>query len=173
MIVDLALNDSGDLLFTEKTDDLLPQRIAFNFSDTNTQKVSFAFTDVSEVIHNSNNYLRIEFMINKDESKMKAVIHTEEDALVQLINLKLNTCLGDLPQRLTFGSKLSLFKHENINSSILIQMEKYIQAILSEYIYGIKVKAIPVISYDNGYKQVVEISIYNDSELLLTYDIER
>lgn len=173
MYVDLTLSETGDLSFEEKPVDLQPQKIKFNLSNTKAQKICFAFQNIETVKHNSNNYLKVEFVIDKSKPNIIASICSDDIAKAQLITLKLKTCLGDLPERLSFGAKLSSFKHENINSSTLISLEKYLESILADDIFAVSVKATPVIDYNNGYKQTVQLDIFSNQQLLLDYKIER
>lgn len=173
MLVDLALTETGDLLFMEKPDDLKPQKILFNLTQTNTQKIAINFNDVKKVKHNSNSYLSIEFFIDKSLSKMMAVMLTEKQEKAQLITMKLKACLGELPERLEFGSKLSLFRHENINDSTIKSLERYLESILDKDILSVKVQAIPHIDYNNGYKQVIKINVFSSDNLIVEYKVER
>lgn len=173
MIVDLSINETGDLLFIEKPDSLQPQLITFNISQTKAQKVSINFYDVETVKHNSNNYLKVDFFINKSKSKILASTCVEDEQLQQLITLKIKACLGELPERNDFGSKISMFKHENINDIIITSLEKYLESILADDIMAVSVKATPMIDYTDGYRQVININIFSDEKLLLDYKLER
>lgn len=172
MYIDFKLNDTGDLLFMEKPDSLQPQKISFNLSKTKTQKITFNIYDAEEISHNSNRYLKVQFFINKSKPKIIAVTCNDKDEKIQLISLKLKTCLGDLPQRIDFGSKLSLYKHENINSKSLKSLETYLKSILDNDIDALSIQVNPIIDYENGYKQTVQIDIFSNEELLLNYKIE-
>lgn len=172
MYIDFKLNDTGDLLFMEKSDTLQHQKISFNLSKTKSQKITFNIYDSKEVFHNSNQYLKAQFIINKNKPKVIALTCNDKEEKIQLITLKLKTCLGDLPQRKDFGSKLSLYKHENINSKLLESLEIYLKSILDNDIAALSIQATPIIDYENGYKQTVQIDIFSNDELLLNYKIE-
>lgn len=172
MYVDLELSETGDLLFMEKPEELQPQKITFNLSNTSAQKLSINFYDVEKVKHNSNNYLKVEFFIKKSSSNTIAMTCTNQKEKVQLIILKLKACLGELPERSSFGSKLSSYKHQNINDKTLKELETYLESILEKDIPAVTVKAVPFIDYDI-YKQSVVISVFSNQNLLLDYKIER
>lgn len=173
MNVDLSINETGDLLFMEKPDSLQPQKISFSLSHSKAQKISINFYDVETVKHNSNNYLKIEFFIDKSKPNIIASTCVDEESLRQLIALKIKTCLGELPERSDFGSKLTLFRHESITDSILKSLEKYLEAILANDILAVSVQATPEVDYNNGYKQSININIFSNEKLLLDYKLER
>lgn len=172
MYVDFEIDDSGDLLFSEKSNNK-PQKISFNLTDTKTQKIAINFFDCQPVSHKNNNYLKVEFFIDNDKPKSIANIVTEDNALAQLITLKLKTTLGTLPQRLNFGSKLSTFKHQNLDESSLKTLRVYLNSILQNDIPNVNVDVQPYIDYKNGYKQTVNIAVYSSNKLLLEYKVER
>lgn len=173
MLLDLALTNTGDILFQEKDENNQPQKIIFNYSKTCSQKISFNIYDVESTKHDSNNYLKVDFFIDKNNPKSMAVTYSDSEAKAQLITLKLKTCLGELPERSNFGSKLSSFRHQNINDTNLKSLEKYLESILSNDISNVSVKADVYIDYNNGYKQTVNLSIFSDDSILLQYKIER
>lgn len=172
MYVDFEIDDNGDLMFLEKNNHK-PQKISFNLTNTNTQKIAINFFDFQPTTHRSNNYLKLEFFIDNDKSKNNAKIVTNEDALAQLIALKLKTTLGTLPQRTSFGSKLSTFKHQNLDDASLKNLRIYLTSLLKDDIPNVNVEVKPYIDYNNGYKQTVNIAVYSSNKLLLEYKVER
>ena len=66
-----------------------------------------------------------------------------------------------------------MFKHDEINETNLKILNIYLQNFLSQYLTNPSVKLIPVIDYQNGYKQAVQIKIYSGNNLLLEYNLER
>lgn len=170
MYVDFEIDNNGDLVFEEKKN--TSQKISFNISNSSSQKVSFSLFNFSTSKHNSNNYLSVEFLIDrlKDKSLSKAV--KGENALAQLIELKLKTTLGTLPERIDFGSKMSLFKHKNINEKSLNELKAYLLSLLKNDIPNLSIDVSPYINYSNGYDQTVKIDIYSSNKLLLNYKIE-
>lgn len=172
MYVDFEIDDSGDLIFSEKNNNK-PQKFSFNLTKTKTQKIAINFIDFSTVPHNSNNYLKIEFFIDNNKDKNIANIITNDNALAQLIILKLKTTIGTLPERLKFGSKLSTFKHQNLDDSSLKNLKVYLTAALSNDVPNVSVEVSPFIDYNNCYKQTVNIAVYSSNKLLLEYKVER
>lgn len=173
MFVDFAVNKTGDILFTENNINYKPLNIKFNISKTISQKISFNIEEDSEDIHNSKDYLKVSFLIEKDSNTVPNLIYKDKDALAQLISLQLKDVLGELPYRIDNGSKLCLFKHENITPEILNYMKIYLESFLKKYLQNPNVTITPIIDYSNGYKQTVEIFIKNNNDLILQYKVER
>lgn len=173
MIADLSLTSTGDLILKDKPESIKKQKITFNLSKTNCQKININFINVENAQHNSNNYLKIDFMFNDDKQKIIADTAIDTEALIQLLKINLNTVIGELPERKSFGSKLTLFRHANINDNTLGDLERYTEKVLSEYLNNVKVKAKPIISYTNGYKQTVNLDVYSNDHIIFNFQIER
>lgn len=170
--VDFAINDTGDLLFTKRDDKYKPFNIKFNIAKTKVQKISFLTSPFEETHHKSNDYLKVSFIIEDIENKTTSLVYKDTDVLTQLIAIQLNGTVGELPYRTDDGSKLSTYKHQNINKDFLSNLESYLTSFLSGYISSPVVKANANINYNNGYKQAVDIYIYNNSDLLLKHTLE-
>jgi phage baseplate assembly protein W len=169
---DFAINETGDLLFMNRNDKYTALKIKFNISQTKAQKISFLTEESNNILHNSDNYLKIMFDIEDAQSKTTILAYKDDDALSQLIAVVLNEAKGELPYRTDEGSELSTYKHKNINSVLLSNLENYLKSFLSSYLNNPSVTAKPNISYTNGYKQVVDIYVYNNNDLLLKYTLE-
>lgn len=170
MYVDFKIDNSGDLIFEEKENNA--QRISFDIAKTKTQKVTFGILDCYPTTHNNSNYLKIEFMINNRKSKNNTKIIKETEAFSQLLINKLKTTINTLPERYNFGSKLSTFKHQNINDSTLSEIKTYIMSLLKDDVPNLNVEVSSYINYVNGYNQAINIDIYNGNKFLLNHKIE-
>jgi hypothetical protein len=84
----------------------------------------------------------------------------------------LNESVGELAFRKKEGSELSVFKHKNIDKKTLSNLETYLESFLKDYLNNPSVSAKANINYSNGYKQVIDLYIYNDNDLLLKYTLE-
>lgn len=171
MYVDLAINSTGDLLFQEQNSNYKSLKVSFSLSNTKAQKISFNIEDSNKII--SANALRVNFNIENKKPKDSAVIYKDNVAKAQLIALKLKTTLGDLPMRQDFGSKISMFRHQNINNKNLSNLETLVAKTLEGMIYNPKVIATPIIDMQNGYTQIVKLEVYSNNNLLLEYKMER
>lgn len=172
MYVDFAVNDTGDLIFEKQNSNYSSLSIKFNISDTKAQKIILNIEE-SEELPYIDNRLSVTFKIEDKKPSDTAAIYKDDVSTAQLIALKLKTTLGELPLRKEFGSKLSMFKHQNINDKTLRQIENIVESAVSDMIYNPTVVASPIIDTTNGYKQTIKIEIYNNNNLLLQYKVER
>lgn len=174
MYVDFKVSDTGDLIFQEQSKNFNPLCIKFNISKTKVQKIQF---DLIQDFYVENKIpdtaQKVTFFIDKNPSKYSAEILVGDNAFNQLIMLKLKTVLGELPERKDFGSTLSTLRHKNIDDKNLSLLEKITESTLEGIIRNPTVKAEPFIDYSNGYNQTVKLYIYNDSNLLMDYVLER
>lgn len=172
MYADFQIDKSGDIIFKEQFKENCSLKINFSLSDTKTQKITF---DLSEFIKNksSENALKISFDISKSLANKSINIISEQDAMNQLLVLKLKTTLGELPLRKEFGSKITLMRHKEINAGNLSQLEAYVRECLNDIIPNPIVEAKPYINYDNGYNQTVILTVYSGNKKVLNYILER
>ena len=172
MYVDFRIDKSGDIIFKEQHKDNCSLKISFYLSKTKAQKVVFDLSDF-EKAKPSKYALKVSFDINKSLANKSVNIINDENALNQLLTLKLKTTLGELPLRKNFGSKISLMRHKEINAGNLSQLEAYVRECLSDIIPNPIVEAKPYINYDNGYNQTVILTVYNGNKKILNYILER
>jgi hypothetical protein len=170
--VDFAINDTGDLLFAKRDDKYTSLSIKFNISKTKVQKISFLTEESDSTIHHSDNYLKVIFNIENIANKTTAIVCKDNNSIVQLISIVLNESVGELAFRKKEGSELSVFKHKNIDKKTLSNLETYLESFLKDYLNNPSVSAKANINYSNGYKQVIDLYIYNDNDLLLKYTLE-
>lgn len=173
MYIDFEINDTGDLIFQRKEKSYNPLKVKFNLSQTNVQKITFHIEENYYEKETKDNSLKVSFFIKKEKDVYSANYISSEDALMQLIKLKMKTTLGELPLRKDFGSILTTVKHANMDSSNLRRVELIIIDCLKDLIRNPQVTVSPYINYKNGYQQTVKIKIFNDSDFLLEYVMER
>lgn len=172
MIADFKVSKTGDLIFKENDITSNKVKVSFVLSKTSTCKICFDFNECEQA-KPSNNALKIQFNLVEKTANKSVLMLNQEDALGQLLFLKLKTTIGELPQRQEFGSKISLMRHKDINNSNLKQLEDYITECISDIVSDPTVKATSHIDYSNGYNQTVKIRIYNKNKNILNYILER
>lgn len=168
MIADFKITKTGDLIFKENDITSNKIKVSFVLSKTNACKVCFDFNEF-EAITPSKNALKIQFDLVEKTANKSITVLKEEDALAQLMLLKLKTTIGELPLRETFGSKISLLRHKDINDSNLKLLEDYISECISDIVSQPTVKATAYIDYSNGYNQTVIVRIYDKNKNILSY----
>lgn len=173
MYADFKITDTGDIVFQEQSKSFNPLLVKFNISQTKAQKIQFDFSPEYSNNKISKSAQKIKFFIKKNPNKYSAEILVEDNAINQLIFIKLKTVLGELPERSYFGSTLSTLKHKPINDKNLTLIEKITENALKDIIRTPTVKAEPYIDYNNGYVQTVKLYIYSSNNLMLEYILER
>lgn len=168
MLADFKISKTGDLIFQSNDIQSNSIKISFVLSNTNACKVCFDFNEFSS-IEPSPNALKIQFnLVDKTANKSVALLKNEE-SLNQLLSMKLKTTLGELPLRKNFGSKISLLKHKEINTTNLKKLEECIKETISDILSEPTVTATPYIDYSNGYNQTVQVRIYDRNKNVLNY----
>lgn len=168
MIADFKISKTGDLIFKEN--DITSNKIKINFilSKTNACKICFDFNEFY-ALEPSSHALKVKFDLVEKTANKSISILKEEEALAQLLLLKLKTTLGELPLRQAFGSKISMLRHKEINNSNLKLLEEYITDCISDIVSEPTVKASAYIDYSNGYNQTVKVRIYDKNKNVLNY----
>lgn len=163
MFADFKISKTGDLLFKENDINSNKLKVNFILSNTNALKVSFNFIDCFNSNSLNNNTLKIKFNLIETKANKSAIVLNNDEAINQLLLLKLKTTLTELPLRQNFGSKLSLLKHKEVNQSNLKLLEEYVSECISDIISDFTVKADFYIDYSTGYNQTVKISVYKNN----------
>ena len=166
MYVDLAINETGDLLFEEKPKISFPtQKIQFNLSkNSRAVKINFALSCESQPIQ-SNNSLKISFNIQESNQIIASTCKNNE-LIAQMIRNILQTDLYELPERQDFGSKANSYKHMNINGENIKNFKSYLSSVLSNYILNPEIEIYPTINETNGYMQTLHVDVYSNNSLI-------
>lgn len=170
--MDLLITPSGDLLFTEVNDENRKLVITFYKSMGKALKINFNVQgDFKE--QPSDNTLIISFDVSHKLKNKRASIVKDDAYKMQQIFIRLKTSLGELTNRTSIGSTLETVKHKNLNDSqIKSQIESIVSKAINDILTDFIVEATPEINKENGYKQIMNIKIYEDNELLTTYRME-
>lgn len=168
MIADFKITKTGDIVFKENDITSNKIKVSFVLSKTNACKVCFDFNEF-EATTPSKNALKVQFNLVEKTANKSTTVLKAEDALAQLMLLKLKTTVGELPLRENFGSKISLLRHKDINDSNLKLLEDYITDCISDIVSQPTVKASAYIDYTNGYNQTVIVRIYDKDKNILSY----
>lgn len=170
--MDLLITPSGDLAFTEINSK--NKRLSVNFfkSMNNALKIDFDIEGNYQE-HPQKDTFVIKFNISHKLKNKRAEIVKDDAYKMQQVLIRLKTSLGELPERLTIGSMLEIVKHKNLNDEhVRLKVENIVSTAINGILSDFKVVAKPEINKDNGYKQIMNIKIYENNELLTTYTME-
>lgn len=171
MYTDFEINDTGDLIFKEDDNFNKSIKISFFYSKFKGQKIRFSTRGFPD--KQIENAIKVSFTIDSNKDVVKINTVKDLDELSQFLYIQLKDVLGEDSIRENDGSKLSMFRHDEINETNLKILKIYLQNFLSQYLTNPIVNLTPIIDYQNGYKQAVQIQIYSGNNLLLEYNLER
>ena len=170
--MDLLITPSGDLAFTEINSK--NNRLVINFykSIGNALKIDFDIQGNHQEQPQKDTFV-IRFNISHKLKNKRAELVKDDAYKMQQILIRLKTSLGELPDRLSIGSTLETVRHKNLNDEhVRLKVESIASKAINDILSDFKVVAKPEINKDNGYKQIMNIKIYENNDLLTTYAME-
>ena len=171
-MIDFLLTPEGDLSFVE--DQLENNRLKIDFYKTKSNALRILFDIAAGAeLEPSSTALTINFNVLTNTPNKKALIAKDERYLIQQLLMRLKTSLGELPERQEIGSTLETVKHKRLNDKTTkAAVEAIVSSAIQDLYDGYLVKATPVIDKTDGYKQIMNVEIYKDNNLLLNYEME-
>ena len=170
MAFDLQLTEKGDILFYEN--DYSKQPFKLSFLPNKGIKVSFGIQN-SIPRSATDSCFKLSFEV-KDLKYNKEVIGIDgNNNIVQAIQIRLKTPLGDIIDNTNLGSKLELAKHKNISDpKVLSLIQSYVTSAISDIITNPQVLVEATVVNTTNYNQGVNIYIYNNGSLLYSTQIK-
>lgn len=169
---DLALSKNGDILFEQNVDKTMPLKISFFISKANPLRVSF-YTDECFPANKPVGALAISFEIEDTPGDKKGVVLSEEQAMAQLIEFRLNSAKGQILDRESIGSQLEYVKHKPLHDSVIQTLAMtYVKEAIADIMPNAEVNVEAAITYDGGYSQGLNIYIYNEGLLIFKYQLK-
>lgn len=171
-MIDFLITPSGDLAFTEIEKENQTLEISFYKTKTQALKISF---EMDTYLTNTpkKDSLVVYFDLLSIKNNKRAMLVEDDAYKMQQIFMRIKTSLGELPERPEVGSKIETVMHQNIHDkAVQSKVERIVGDAIKDIVYNHSVKAIPTVIKDNDYKQVMNVMIYEDDDLLLTYEME-
>lgn len=167
---DFALSQSGDLIFIEKQN--TRPLFKLSFTTAKTLKLIFDVSDFDPISNNSNG-IKISLNVKDLDNNKRAMILYDTNAKTQLLRIKLNTALGELPQRLDIGSKLDLVRHKPLyDPKTLSLAQSYIKEAIVDLFPNAEVRVTASVDKTNGYAQQLNIYIFDNDLLIFRYSLK-
>lgn len=167
MLADLEINSTGDLLFTSRDVKTFRQKVRINICATKAQRIKFHVEQNTN--ENKIHGFKASFMLKDPEIGKFANVVKGEAVKAQLARLSLKICKGELKERPEIGSSLLTFSHKNINERNLKMLKVILEKELKEFIDNPEITIKPFISTVNGYRQGVNITVKDNSNIILEY----
>lgn len=167
---DLALTESGDLVFSNVENRRKPFKINFNVTDGKALRLSF-LVEGSPPIVPSENAIKLSFDIGQKLSNKKAVLLSEDDSKIQAIKIRIQTTLGDMAGRKSLGSRLETVRHKPLAEADTIRRTTaLVKECISDIMPEAEILVKPeVVRTTKGYTQRMAIYIYNNNILIFKY----
>lgn len=170
--MDFLLTPNGDLAFTESHRENKKLKINFYKTKSRALKVDFEM-DTYLTYNPPKDSLTITFDINHIKNDKKAMMVKDDAYKIQQILMRIKTSLGELPERQEIGSKIETVMHKNLHSSSTIsKVEQVVGDAIRGLVSNCTIIAKPYVKKESEYKQIMNVMIYQDEELLLTYEME-
>lgn len=164
---DLAITESGDLMFLEEDKKEKDFKVTFNISAGKTLKLSFKVDNSSTIQKRTNEDLVVSFKIRNKVNNKKALTVSNNNALIQAIRIRLLTSIGEIKIRPEFGSKLELVKHRPLyDKKVQITAAEYIKDAISDILPSATIKVKPVINHNMNYSQCLCAYIYKGDKMI-------
>lgn len=171
-MVDFLLTPTGDLVFTEIEEEKTRLKLSFFKSAGKALKINFNVED-SEYPTRNNNTLVINFNLENIKNNKRILTVKDNAYLMQQIIIRFKTSLGELPLRSTYGSLLETTMHKNLHDiETRKDIEKKATDAIADLLDDFYVKATPIINRVNGYNQTMCLTVYENDEEILRYEME-
>lgn len=166
-MIDFQINDKGDLVIEEAMPTSI-FKLDFRISENSDFKLMFHIGEQRDFV--SDAQFKISFDIGKEEKRSKIETVQDEEMKIQKIRMALMTERGELSSFARFGSRLFLFKNDNLFSDeTMRRIEDSVKESIAHISKDAVVKAKPEIGTGNFYAQTVGVYIYENSRLIYRF----
>ena len=166
-MIDFSLTESGDLLLASAFMQKSSIQIDFAISESNPIRVDFYLQGF--LPSQNEKGVTIAFELTDTGKKAASQIVKDRDYYKQGAIMRLQTPLGELPQRKEMGSKLESIRHHNLHEKATqVAAEEIAKEALKDFMPNAKISVSPNVSIRNGYEQAMEFKLY-DEDLIINY----
>lgn len=170
--MDFLITPSGDLAFMEEDNSLNKLCVTFYKSSIHPLRITFG-VEVCEPKEAGENALTVMFNVEEIKNNKRVPIASDKVFTTQQILMRLKTSLGELANRTTIGSTIEKIMHKDISDSkVQESFKKIVSSAIEDLLTEHTIKVRPVVKKDNGYKQCMEIYIYEGNTLLTSQEME-
>lgn len=169
---DLALTETGDLVFEKATNVKKPLRISFAVSNAKAFKIGFNIADSSPLVGGPNS-MKISFDVGGGRQHARAMLLDDADARIQAIRIRIQTTVGEIAGRTLIGSRLEKIKHNALyTASTASQTIAMVKEAIADIMPDAVVKVKPDVTMTTkGYTQRMAIFIYEEDILIFKYGV--
>lgn len=169
-MVDLALNDNGDLVFIEESFDLKNKlNLKFIISKSDSLRLNFYINNIAK-IKNNHNTLKLNFEINIPTYNKICETISDEEALEQAIKLRISTSLNSVKGNKEMGSSIEEFKHQNISEEKLFErLSNEISRCLEDILPNNRVTVSKYKTYYREFQNALKVTVIDRGKYFYYY----
>lgn len=168
-MIDLALNDNGDIMFEENEG--YEESLLLNFIISNSTSLQLnLYIDNSDDAEYKSNVLQINMLLDVPEYDKEVEIISNEEFYEQAIKLRIATSLNSVLGNKDMGSKIESFKHRTITEKRLFEyLEVEIRRCISDIIPNADVKIEKHKTYYREFYNALKITVINKGKYYYYY----
>ena len=149
-MIDIALNDNGDIMFEENEG--YEESLLLNF-----------------IISNSSS-LQLNILLDVPEYNKEIVTISNEEFYEQAIKLRISTALNSVYGNTDMGSKIESFKHRNITEKRLYEyIESEVKRCLSDIMPSAEIRVEKYKTYYREFYNALKITVINKGKYYYYY----
>lgn len=168
-MIDLVLNDNGDIIFEENEG--YEESLLLNFIVSNSSSLQLSFyVDNRDEQEYKSNVLQLNILLDIPKYNKEIQTISNEEFYEQAIKLRISTALNSVSGNLDMGSKVESFKHRMITEKKLFEyLEQEIRRCLSDIIPNADIKIEKHKTYYREFYNALKITVINKGKYYYYY----
>lgn len=168
-MIDLVLNDNGDIIFEENEG--YEESLLLNFIVSNSSSLQLSFyVDNRDEQEYKSNVLQLNVLLDIPKYNKEVQTISNEEFYEQAIKLRISTALNSVSGNLDMGSKVESFKHRMITEKKLFEyLEQEIRRCLSDIIPNADIKIEKHKTYYREFYNALKITVINKGKYYYYY----
>ncbi len=168
-MIDIALNDNGDIMFEEDYEQEEFLVLNFILSKSSSLQLNF-YVDNTNDDEIDGEILQLNVLINIPKYNKKAILFSDEEYNEQAIKLRINTSIKDVLENGDMGSKIESYKHKMLSEKNLFErIEGEIKRCLNDIIPNADVKVEKHKTYYREFYNALKITVINKGKYYYYY----
>lgn len=168
-MIDLALNDNGDIIFEENEG--FEESLLLNFIVSNSSSLQLSlYIDNRTSDEYESNVLQLNILLDVPRYNKEIQTISNEEFYEQAIKLRISTALNSVAGNLDMGSKVESFKHRTITEKRLFEyLEQEIKRCLNDIIPNADIKIEKQKTYYREFYNALKITVINKGKYYYYY----
>ena len=168
-MTDFLINEKGDLVILKEE---APSRFKLGFRLSENVDFRLLFHIGEQRDFKEDAQMKLSFSMGRKDERSRFSTVEDKDTKAQMIKMALMTEQGEIKALERYGSKIYLYKNENMFSSeVMRKIESSVKEAIGHISPEAVVKAKPEIGSGNFYAQTIGVYIYESDRLILRFRI--